>query len=197
MLAYFLGTMFNLLPLPGSLSGGLAGTLVVFGAPAAPALAAVLAYRTIAVWLPAASGVASLRAARDGRALARGAGQRLARAGGGCGYPHPRSPAPRIGPQGPAGEAPHRESTTESQRGHRCRPTSRPPARATQTQHVAGLRMLDAAIDGTIVAPGDAGYDQARQAWNLAVDQRPAAVAYPQSAADVAAIVDFARERAA
>ncbi len=64
VLAYFLGTMFNLLPLPGSLSGGLAGTLVVFGAPAAPALAAVLAYRTIAVWLPAASGVASLFALR-------------------------------------------------------------------------------------------------------------------------------------
>jgi putative heme transporter len=64
VLAYFLGTMFNVLPLPGSLSGGLAGTLVVFGAPAAPALAAVLAYRTIAVWLPAASGIASLFALR-------------------------------------------------------------------------------------------------------------------------------------
>ncbi|HXB14316.1 MAG TPA: lysylphosphatidylglycerol synthase domain-containing protein [Solirubrobacteraceae bacterium] len=64
VLAYFLGTMFNLLPLPGSLSGGLAGVLVLFGAPAAPALAAVLAYRTIAVWLPAASGVASLFALR-------------------------------------------------------------------------------------------------------------------------------------
>ena len=65
VLAYFLGTMFNVLPLPGSLSGGLAGTLAVFGAPAAPALAAVLAYRTIAVWLPAASGVASLAALRS------------------------------------------------------------------------------------------------------------------------------------
>jgi uncharacterized membrane protein YbhN (UPF0104 family) len=64
VLAYFLGTMFNLLPLPGSLSGGLAGTLAVFGAPAAPALAAVLAYRTIAVWLPAASGLASVAALR-------------------------------------------------------------------------------------------------------------------------------------
>jgi uncharacterized membrane protein YbhN (UPF0104 family) len=64
VLAYFLGTMFNLLPLPGSLSGGLAGALVLFGAPAAAALAAVMAYRTIAVWLPAASGVASLVALR-------------------------------------------------------------------------------------------------------------------------------------
>jgi len=67
--------------------------------------------------------------------------------------------------------------------------------RAQDTENIAGLRMLAAAIDGTIVAPGDAGYDQARLAWNLAVDQRPAAVAYPQSAADVAEVVDFARER--
>ena len=57
------------------------------------------------------------------------------------------------------------------------------------------LRGLDAAIDGAIVAPGDAGWDRARQAWNLAVDQQPAAVALPHSAADVAAVVDFARER--
>ena len=65
MLAYFLGSLLNVVPLPGSLSGGLAGTLAMFGAPAAPALAAVLAYRTIAVWLPAASGVASLVALRS------------------------------------------------------------------------------------------------------------------------------------
>jgi uncharacterized membrane protein YbhN (UPF0104 family) len=72
VLAYFLGTLFNLLPLPGSLSGGLAGTLAVFGAPAAPALAAVMAYRTIAVWLPAASGVGSLMALRTTAARWRG-----------------------------------------------------------------------------------------------------------------------------
>jgi FAD/FMN-containing dehydrogenase len=67
--------------------------------------------------------------------------------------------------------------------------------RGESEQNIAGLRLLDLAIDGTVLAPGDAGFDQARQAWNLAVDQRPAAVAYPQSAADVAAVVDFARER--
>src|SRR3954453_22544994 len=49
-------------------------------------------------------------------------------------------------------------------------------------------------IEGTVVAPGDAGWDDARQAWNLHVDQRPALVAVPQSEADVAAIVGFARE---
>ncbi|MGI8606867.1 MAG: FAD-binding protein [Gaiellaceae bacterium] len=43
--------------------------------------------------------------------------------------------------------------------------------------------------------PGDLEWDEARQAWNLAFDQQPAAVALPEAAADVAAIVDFARAR--
>jgi uncharacterized membrane protein YbhN (UPF0104 family) len=64
VLAYFLGTMFNVLPLPGSLSGGLIGILLALGAPAAPAVAAVLAYRSVAVWLPAACGIASLASLR-------------------------------------------------------------------------------------------------------------------------------------
>jgi uncharacterized membrane protein YbhN (UPF0104 family) len=60
VLAYFLGTLFNVVPLPGSLSGGLAGMLVALGLTAAPAIAAVLAYRAVAVWLPAAAGLPSL-----------------------------------------------------------------------------------------------------------------------------------------
>src|SRR3954451_2415843 len=52
---------------------------------------------------------------------------------------------------------------------------------------------LRARIEGTVVAPQDAGWDEARAAWNLAVDQRPALVAIPHSAADVVAIVDYAR----
>lgn len=44
--------------------------------------------------------------------------------------------------------------------------------------------------DGTTLhLPGDAGYDAARVAWNLAVDQRPAAVALPRTAAEVAHVV--------
>jgi hypothetical protein len=54
---------------------------------------------------------------------------------------------------------------------------------------------LRSRMEGTAVAPGDATWDEARAAWNLAVDQRPALVAIPASAADVVAIVDFARER--
>jgi FAD binding domain/Berberine and berberine like len=48
---------------------------------------------------------------------------------------------------------------------------------------------------GSVSVPGDAGWDAARQAWNLAVDQRPAAVAEPETVADVVAVVNFARER--
>jgi hypothetical protein len=46
-----------------------------------------------------------------------------------------------------------------------------------------------------VVFPGDARFDDARRAWNLAIDQRPAAVAFPESAADVAAAVGYAAER--
>jgi hypothetical protein len=44
-----------------------------------------------------------------------------------------------------------------------------------------------------IPMPGDPGWDGARQAWNLAVDRRPAVIALPPSAAEVAAAVTFAR----
>jgi FAD binding domain/Berberine and berberine like len=50
-------------------------------------------------------------------------------------------------------------------------------------------------INGTFLTPEDEGFDTARQGWNLAVDQRPAAVAYADSATDVAAAVRLAGER--
>jgi hypothetical protein len=46
---------------------------------------------------------------------------------------------------------------------------------------------------GFVVAPGEAGWDAARQAFNLALDQRPALAAFPTSVDDVAAAVEFAR----
>ena len=57
------------------------------------------------------------------------------------------------------------------------------------------LRDLGGRIDGDIVLPGDETWDTARQAWNLAVEQRPVAVVYPESADDIVAIVRFAGER--
>lgn len=46
-----------------------------------------------------------------------------------------------------------------------------------------------------LVLPHDPNWNEARRAWNLAVDQQPAAVALPESAEDVAAIVRWARTR--
>jgi hypothetical protein len=48
-------------------------------------------------------------------------------------------------------------------------------------------------VGATIVLPGDENWDSARQAWNLAVDQRPAAVALVRSAKEAIEIVGFAR----
>jgi FAD/FMN-containing dehydrogenase len=50
------------------------------------------------------------------------------------------------------------------------------------------------ALEGKIFFPPDDGFDVARRAWNMAVDQRPAAVALPESAQDVAAAVRFAAD---
>jgi FAD/FMN-containing dehydrogenase len=57
------------------------------------------------------------------------------------------------------------------------------------------MSSLLAAPTATILMPGDPGWDDARRAWNLAVDQHPAAIALPESAHDVAAAIGFARER--
>jgi len=56
------------------------------------------------------------------------------------------------------------------------------------------LSALRARVTGDIVLPGDGGWDAARLAWNLAVDQHPAMVALPETAADVAAVVSYAAE---
>jgi len=47
----------------------------------------------------------------------------------------------------------------------------------------------------TILMPGDPGWDDARRAWNLAVDQHPAAIALPESAHDVVVAIGFSRQR--
>jgi uncharacterized membrane protein YbhN (UPF0104 family) len=64
VLAYLLGQVANTLPLPGSVSGGTVGVLIAFGVASAPALAAVLAYRAIAVWVPGTAGTAALAGLR-------------------------------------------------------------------------------------------------------------------------------------
>jgi len=53
----------------------------------------------------------------------------------------------------------------------------------------------DSSLDGKVVLHSDQRFDGARRAWNLAIDQRPAAVVFPESAAEVAAAVGYAAER--
>jgi len=58
-MGYLIGQLGGLLPLPGGIGGidgGLVGALVVYGAKAADAAAAVLAYRIILFWLPLIAG---------------------------------------------------------------------------------------------------------------------------------------------
>jgi FAD/FMN-containing dehydrogenase len=65
----------------------------------------------------------------------------------------------------------------------------------TVAERADALRSLGGRIAGDVVVQGDEGYDEARQAWNLAADLRPVAVVYPESADDVVAIVGFAGEQ--
>jgi FAD/FMN-containing dehydrogenase len=53
---------------------------------------------------------------------------------------------------------------------------------------------LTEALTGHVVLPGDADWDEARSAFNLLLDQHPAAVAFPADAHDVAAAVAYARD---
>ena len=49
-------------------------------------------------------------------------------------------------------------------------------------------------LQGNLVRPGDAGYDEARHVWNGMIDKRPAMIAGCAGTADVVAAVNFARE---
>jgi FAD/FMN-containing dehydrogenase len=53
---------------------------------------------------------------------------------------------------------------------------------------------LSEALTGAVVLPGDPRWDEARSAFNLLLDQHPAAVAFPADADDVVASVAYARE---
>ena len=61
VLGYIIGYIANMLPVPsgfGVLEAGLAGTLILYGAPATQAAAAVIVYHAIAFWVPSLGGVA-------------------------------------------------------------------------------------------------------------------------------------------
>ena len=49
-------------------------------------------------------------------------------------------------------------------------------------------------LQGTLLVPGDVGYDESRTVWNAMIDRKPALVARCLGVADVIACVQFARE---
>ena len=65
VLAYFVGQVANTLPIPGGVSTGMVGLLLAFGVEADLALVSVLAYRSVAIWLPAPIGLAALAGLRQ------------------------------------------------------------------------------------------------------------------------------------
>jgi uncharacterized protein (TIRG00374 family) len=69
LMGYLIGQLGGLLPIPGGIGGidgGLIGTLIVYGAPAAATAAAVLAYRVILFWLPLIVGGIAFASLRKG-----------------------------------------------------------------------------------------------------------------------------------
>jgi FAD/FMN-containing dehydrogenase len=55
------------------------------------------------------------------------------------------------------------------------------------------IESLRAALEGQLLGPQDADYDEARKIWNGMLDRHPAAVARCASVSDVVAAVNFAR----
>src|SRR3954447_4034335 len=65
---------------------------------------------------------------------------------------------------------------------------------AASLESSAVPEVSELSIRGRIATSADPDWDEARQAWNLAADQQPAAVAFVESADDVSKVIGFARE---
>ena len=118
--AYFAGQVGNTIPLPGAVSGGMVGTLLAFGVAPDLAITSVLAYRSVAIWLPAPLGLAALaslrarmaRWAREDAAAARGRRRAACTGARACAFSRrrpapPRRPRARLVPEAtPAAHAP-------------------------------------------------------------------------------------------
>ena len=63
----------------------------------------------------------------------------------------------------------------------------------TQTFDQERLQALRDGLTGSVLEPGDAGYDEARQVHNGLVDRRPALIVRCRTASDIADAIGFAR----
>jgi len=61
-------------------------------------------------------------------------------------------------------------------------------------QRDLAIERLAGSLEGELIAPRYAAYDEARRIWNGAIDRRPACIARCTGVADVVAAVRFARE---
>ena len=98
-----------------------------------------------------------------------------------------------------------RDSLARRRSGHRSRSSpnpskepahgsrSQPPFRAA-TAFTLDLEAFEAGLHGSIVLPGSADYDEARQVQSAQYDRRPALIVRAADAADVARTVELARE---
>jgi FAD/FMN-containing dehydrogenase len=59
-----------------------------------------------------------------------------------------------------------------------------------------GLSELRRSVTGAVIAPADAGYDEARRCFNALVDRRPAVIVRCLGAGDVATALDYAQAHA-
>lgn len=57
-----------------------------------------------------------------------------------------------------------------------------------------GVEALRERSRGTLLRPGEAGYDGARAIWNAMIDRKPAVIARCEGTADAIWAVNFARE---
>lgn len=60
---------------------------------------------------------------------------------------------------------------------------------------IAAIEQLRQGLQGEVVLPTDARYDQARRVWNGAIDRRPAAIVFCANADDVVRAVTHARSQ--
>src|SRR5262249_51292449 len=65
---------------------------------------------------------------------------------------------------------------------------------STMTTSAPGGVRISSALDGQLLLPGDAGYDDARTIWNAIVNRRPAMIVRCASVADVVTAVRTARD---
>jgi FAD/FMN-containing dehydrogenase len=60
---------------------------------------------------------------------------------------------------------------------------------------IVALGQFAARLQGAITLPGDENYDTARRVWNGMIDRYPALIVHCETASDVVAAVNFAREQ--